>query len=222
MGEQAIGVVIPIQRRTLHAEVATRLRDMIIEGQLIAGQRLVETELGPALGVSRTPLREAIRTLASEGLIEVIAAKGAVVRRFRIEDVAHMLEAIKLIEQQAALLAASRASDPEIAEILGLHAAMLARYRSRQRLAYYKLNQAIHTAIVRAAHNPTLAEMHDLLQSRMKRIRYAGHGSAEKWAAAVAEHEDMAAALRKRNGAALAEVIGRHMDQALDRVRDVL
>jgi len=81
MPERAADNVVPIQRRTLHGEVTTRLRDMIIEGQLAAGMRLNETELGLLLGISRTPLREAIKTLASEGLIELIPSRGATCRR---------------------------------------------------------------------------------------------------------------------------------------------
>lgn len=222
MPPRSADVVQPIARRTLHGEVVTRLRDMIIEGQIAAGDRLNETELGARLGVSRTPLREAIRTLASEGLVEQVPARGAFVRKFGLADVAHMLEAIKLVEQRAGELACARASDKEIEEILALHASMMARYRSRHRLAYYKLNQAVHSAIVRAARNPALAEMHEILQARMKRIRYVGNGSPEKWAAAVAEHEQMAVALAQRDGGALAEVLGRHLDRTLERVRDAL
>lgn len=222
MTEHARSDVLPIQRRTLHDEVVVRLRDMIIEGRLAAGERLNESELGPQLGVSRTPLREAIKTLAGEGLIELKPSKGAVVRRFDIEDVRHMLESIRMLEQFAGRLACARASDEEIAGILELHRSMLARYRTRSRLAYYKLNQAIHSAIVRAAHNPTLTEMHDTLQARLKRIRYIGHGDPDKWAGAVAEHEDMAAALKKRDADALVDALGRHMDHTLTRVSDVI
>lgn len=222
MTARAADNAVPIPRRTLHDEVATRLRDMIIEGQLAAGTRLNETELGSLLGISRTPLREAIKTLASEGLIELVPSKGATVRRFSKEDVRHMLEAMKALEQFAGRLACERASQAEIEEILELHRTMLVRYRSRNRLAYYKLNQAIHTAIVRCAHSPTIAEMHEILQARLKRIRYIGNSEPEKWAAAVAEHELMAAALAKRDGTALAKVLGLHMDRTLERVGDIV
>jgi len=195
---------------------------MIIEGQLAAGMRLNETELGVQLGVSRTPLREAIKTLASEGLIELIPAKGATVRRFSKYDVQNMLEAVKALEQFAGRLACERATQDEIDEILDMHRTMLIRYRSRNRLAYYKLNQAIHTAIVRSAHSPTVAELHEILQARLKRIRYIGNSEPEKWAAAVAEHEMMAAALGKRDGTTLAAVLGLHMDRTLERVGDTV
>ena len=75
-----------ITRRTLHDEVLERVRDMIIEGRLEPGQRINEGQVGAQLGVSRTPMREAIKTLASEGLVEILPAKGAVVRKFTARD----------------------------------------------------------------------------------------------------------------------------------------
>ena len=209
----------PILRRTLHEEVVSRLRDMIIDGTLETGSRINESELGPRLGVSRTPLREALRTLASEGLIELVRSKGAVVRRFGIEDVAQMLESLKAIEGYSARLGATRAS---VAQILAWHEEMGRCYEAQERLAYYKLNQAIHTAIVGLAHNASLAELHELVQGRLKRIRYIGNHAETKWAGAMADHERMAEALRQRDGEALAEALEDHMDNTLMRVRDVL
>lgn len=212
----------PIARpRTLHDEVVMRVRDMIIEGRLAPGQRVNEVAIGKQLGVSRTPLREAIKTLMGEGLIVIVPARGAVVRAFTTADVRDTLEAIKAIEQFAGQRACERASDAEIARIGALHEAMLALYRKRERLEYFKLNQEIHTAIVRASGNDVLAATHDALQARIRRIRFLGNEAPEKWAGAVAEHEDMMAALRTRDGAALAAVLGKHMDNTLVRVGDL-
>jgi DNA-binding GntR family transcriptional regulator len=216
------GTVAPIARRTLHDEVAQRVRDMIIEGRLAPGQRLNEGALGRALGVSRTPLREAIKTLASEGLVEIVPARGAVVRTPTLKDIADSLAVLKALEQLAAREICAQAHDDALAELAGLHAAMLDRYRARDRLAYFKLNQAIHSAIARLSGNAVLAEVHTQLQSRMRRVRFIGHEGPEKWAAAVAEHEEMAAAFARRDGAAAARVIGRHLDNALARVRGSL
>ncbi|ORE91489.1 transcriptional regulatory protein, GntR family [Stappia sp. 22II-S9-Z10] len=211
-----------IQRRTLHEEVVSRLRDMIIEGTLATGTRINESELGPQLGVSRTPLREALRTLASEGLIELVPSKGAVVRRFSVADVAEMLECLKAIEGFAARVGPARASDAEIAAILAAHDEMMLRYAARERLAYYKLNQSIHTGIAGLAGNASLAELHALVQGRLKRIRFIGNHAEDKWAGALADHEAMAEALRRRDGPALAAAVESHMDNTLARVRDIL
>lgn len=211
-----------ILRRTLHEEVLERLRDMIIEGRLGPGQRINEGAVGAQLGVSRTPLREAIKTLASEGLVEILPAKGAVVRKFSARDLKNVLEVIKSLEQLGGRMACESASDETIAQIRALHDAMMALYASRNRLEYFKLNQAIHTAIVAASGNEVLAEMHGNLQARIKRLRFIGNEGETKWAGAVEEHERMIVALEKRDAAGLAEIIREHMDSTRLRVHDVL
>jgi DNA-binding GntR family transcriptional regulator len=96
------------------------------------------------------------------------------------------------------------------------------RYRGQERLAYFKLNQSIHTAIVQASGNSVLAQTHDTLQARIKRIRFIGNETPDRWAAAVAEHEEMIEALIARDAERLAEVLGRHLDKTMDRVRDAI
>ncbi len=117
--------VVPITRVTLHDEVLTRLRDMIIDGSLPPGSRINEVQTGALLGVSRTPLREAIKTLASEGLVEILPARGAVVRRFGERDVFDILQVLKSLEQTAARLLCAQASDEELAGLSALHEEMM-------------------------------------------------------------------------------------------------
>jgi DNA-binding GntR family transcriptional regulator len=222
MSSEAQDTYPRITRRTLHEEVLERLRDMIIEGRLGPGQRINEGAVGAQLGVSRTPLREAIKTLASEGLVEIQPAKGAIVRKFSAGDLLQILEVLKTLEQLGGRMTCAQASDETIAAIKALHDEMMELYRTRNRLDYFKLNQAIHSAIVAASGNDVLVEMHGTLQARIKRLRFIGNEGPEKWAGAVAEHEEMIAALLKRDGDSLAAIIGKHMDSTLVRVRDVL
>ncbi|WP_425359293.1 GntR family transcriptional regulator [Aureimonas flava] len=211
-----------ISRTSLHDTIVNRLRDMIIEGALEPGTRLHEGQLGEQLGVSRTPLREAIKYLASEGLVELVPSRGAVVRRFGRKDVHDMLVVIRELEHLAGRLACEAGSDAGIAGVRRAHDAMIERYRAGDRLAYYKLNQEIHTLIVELSGNAALAHVHAGLQMRLKRVRFIGHEGPEKWAAAVAEHEEMIAALEKRDGDALAEILTRHLARAWDRVADMI
>ncbi len=210
----------PIRRTALHDTLVSHLRDMIIEGDLPPGTRLHEGQLGEQLGVSRTPLREAIKYLASEGLVELVPSRGAVVKRFSAKDVKDMLTVLQALEELAGRLACETASDAGIAEVRALHDEMVRRYKAGDRLQYYKLNQQIHTAIVQLSGNAALADMHGVLQTRLKRIRFIGHEGPEKWAAAVAEHEEMIAALEARDTVKLSEVLGRHLTKAWERVRD--
>lgn len=211
-----------IERLPLLDAILSRLRDMIIEGQLPPGTRLNEGQIGQQLGVSRTPLREAIKYLASEGLVELVPARGAVVKQFGAREVRDMLEVIRILEQQAGIIACAQATDAGIAGVRTLHDRMLDCYARRDRMAYYKLNQAIHTAIVALADNGALSEVHARLQTRLKRVRFIGHEGAEKWASAVAEHERMIAALEARDSDGLSDILGRHLTLAWERVRDDL
>jgi DNA-binding GntR family transcriptional regulator len=211
-----------IVRRTLQEDVAARLRDLITQGAIPAGARINEAALCVQLGVSRSPLREAVRVLAGEGLVELVPARGAVVHRLTVKDVADSLAVLKALEALAGRLACSVGSDEGVAAVIALHGAMMDRYAARDRLAYFKLNQAIHTAIVALSDNAALVRAHDGIQSQMKHIRFIGNSDPENWAGAVAEHEEMIRALQARDGDALAAVLVLHLDRTFDRVRTLL
>jgi DNA-binding GntR family transcriptional regulator len=210
----------PIVRHNLHDAIVSRVRDMIIDGTLSPGMRIHEGNLGQDLGVSRTPLREALKFLASEGLVELAPGRGAVVRSFSAKDVEDSLIVLANLEELAGRLACVHASDEQIRDIRRIHDEMMQRYALRERLSYFKLNQSIHSAILRASGNEPLAGVHGVLQARLRRIRYVGNESPEKWAAAVADHEDMITALEARDGERLAKVLTSHMQNTWRRVRD--
>lgn len=212
----------PIARRSLHDQVVGRVRDLITDGTLEPGSRIKEGQLGAQLGVSRTPLREALKFLASEGLIELVAARGAIVRRFTAKDVRDMLDVLGVLESFAARLACRVASDDDIAEVRRLHDRMVERYEAHDRLEYFHLNQQIHSAFLRLADNAALEEAHASIQSRMKRIRYVGNEEPRKWAAALAEHDQMIRALERRDGDALAAIVTKHLENTWERVLPTL
>lgn len=212
--------ITPVARRPLHDELVERIRDMIIEGQLAPATRIHEGQLGKALGVSRTPLREALKFLASEGLLELVPGRGAIVRKLTRKDVRDMLDVLGAIETLGGRLACRNASDADIAALRRVHDEMMDLYRARNRLEYYRRNQAIHSGIAQLSGNALLASMHQVIQARLKRIRFIGNEEPEKWASAVAEHEEMIAALEARDAARLAAVIGRHLDETWGRVVD--
>ncbi len=214
--------VVPIARPTLHAIVVSRLRDMVIEGTLPAGGRIHEGQLGEQLGVSRTPLREALKVLASEGLVELIPSRGAVVTTLTQKTAQDMLDVLKELEAMAAPLICANASDEEIAEICRLHEEMLGYYATRSRLEYFKLNQQIHSRLVSLAGNESLSLVYEILQTRMKRIRFLGDRKDDSWRAAVEDHEQIIKALKSRNGPALAQTMVEHVTSSWDRIKCAL
>ena len=208
---------LPIARTSLHGEVTARLRDMIVEARLQPGERIQEIEVAKLLGVSRTPVREALKVLASEGLVDLLPLRGAVVKVFSPKDAQDMLALIGLLEEFAAR-AACQASDSEIAAIAAMHEQMRRHFKKRERPEYFALNQQIHNAIVEAAHNPTLSMLHATLRARMRRIRYIGNSSPENWKGAMGEHEEMIAALVARDGKRMARAMHLHMANTWPRV----
>jgi DNA-binding GntR family transcriptional regulator len=212
----------PIRRWTLHDELVSRLRDMIIEGELAPGQRVHEGLLGKTLGVSRTPLREALKFLASEGLVDLVAGRGAVIRSFSPGDVRDMLEVLGEIEALGARLACEHATAAEILQVRALHDDMMRLYEAGNRLDYYKRNQAIHSALAQLSGNAFLATTHESIQSRLKRIRFIGNERPEQWRSAVEEHREIIAAFETRDAERLSRAIKHHLKQTWVRVRDSL
>ena len=220
--EPDLGGVTPLSRRTLHDELVGRLRDMIIEGHLPPGARVNESQLGAALGVSRTPLREAVKFLASEGLIKLVPGRGAVVSQLTRQDIRDMLDVLSALESLAARLACRDATDAQIGGLRRLHNEMMEYYGAGNRLEYYKCNQAFHSGVVRLSGNAILAAHHEAIQARLKRIRFIGNSSPDKWAAAVAEHEEMIAALEVRDAGRLATILTLHMERTWERLQGII
>lgn len=215
-----LGGPIAIEKLSLHDQVANQIRDLIIEGYLAPGTRIDEAALAGQLGVSRTPFREALRTLSAEGLIVTRPSRGSVVRKFTAEDVHSMLELLGHIELLAGKLVCERASDAQVADLLEIHERMLTLWKARDRMPYYKMNQEFHGRLSQYSGNSALIEMQANLQARLKRIRFMGNSKPEYWDDAVAEHEEMAAALRVRDGEKLGEVMARHLANTWSRVQD--
>jgi DNA-binding GntR family transcriptional regulator len=211
-GVAVLAAAPPARRRSdLHATVVARLRDQIVEGAVAPGARLAERELCVALGVSRTPLREAFKVLASEGLVELLPNRGARVAPFDDKDIEDMFQVMGSLEALAGRLACARIEPAELAEIAALHYEMLAQWTRRALPDYFRLNQAIHAAIVAAARNPVLAATYRGLAQRIRRARYLANLSAERWDEAVAEHAAILAALQARDGERLARLLEAHL-----------
>lgn len=202
----------PRSRRPLHAEAAGWLRDMIIEGELLPGERIPEQALCDRLGISRTPLREALKMLAAEGLVLLQPNRGATVANPSAEEVDQTFHVIGAMEALAGELACHRVSASDVAEIRVLHYQMVL-HRTRQELPeYFKLNQQIHERIVEASGNTVLVETYRRLVGRIRRHRYIANLTTQRWDQAIREHEEMLEALEARDGARLAATLRRHLD----------
>ena len=212
----------PIERQSLHDAVTGRLRDMIVEGEFPPGLRLPERALCETFGISRTPLREALKVLASEGLLELAPHRGARVAGLTATDVDELFPVMGALEALAGELACARITETELAEIRALHYQMVLHHRLGERPPYFELNQKIHEKILEAARNPTLTASYNNLSGRIRRARYTANINTARWAQAVGEHEEMLEALDARDGARLAEIFKRHLRNKCETVKAAL
>ena len=211
-----------IERQSLHDAVTGRLRDMIVEGEFPPGLRLPERALCETFGISRTPLREALKVLASEGLLELAPHRGARVAGLTATDVDELFPVMGALEALAGELACARITEMELAEIRALHYQMVLHHRLDERPPYFELNQKIHEKILEAARNPTLTASYNNLSGRIRRARYTANINTARWAQAVGEHEEMLEALDARDGARLAEIFKRHLRNKCETVKAAL
>ena len=211
-----------IPRRSLHDELVERLRRQIVEGELAPGEKISEKALCEAYGVSRTPLREALKVLASEGLVVLTPHRGAHVSMLTIEDLEEAFPVIGALEALAGELACANATDAEIERISMLHLKMATAYRNRDRQAYFRLNERIHEALAAAARNPTLDRMRQMVGGRVARARYHANISTARWDRAMKEHEAILAALKARDGARLGRLLKAHLANKLESLREIV
>jgi DNA-binding GntR family transcriptional regulator len=215
--------VITIPRAAaLHEQVAQRLRQMLVEGRIAPGAKLNERELAELLRVSRTPLREGIKMLAAEGLVELVPNRGAIAVALSEADVLNTFEVMAGLEAQSGELAAERITATELAEIQAMHFEMLAAYTRRDLSAYYSINARIHSAINAAAKNPVLSTVYGQVNARLQALRFRSNQDGEKWKRAVKEHEKMIEALAARDPAAMRDVLLAHLRNKRDVVLEQL
>lgn len=214
--------VIAIPRAALHEQVAHRLRQMLVEGAIAPGAKLNERELAELLNVSRTPLREAIKMLAAEGLVELLPNRGAIAVSLTEEDVLNTFEVMAGLEGLSGELAAQRITPAELAEIQAMQFEMMAAYTRRDLSTYYAINARIHRAINAAAKNPVLLTVYNQVNARLQALRFRSNQDGEKWKAAVKEHERMIEALSARDAAGMREVLVAHLHNKRDVVLEQL
>ncbi len=218
----SIDVAAPIQRRPLHNELADRLRHMIVEGELAPGEKLAEKELCLQFGVSRTPLREAMKVLATEGLVLLTPNRGCAVARLTLADLDEAFPIMGALEALSGELACLHITDAELVRIRDLHERMVRKYEAGALRDYFKLNEQIHQLILSAARNPTLSQMQLSLSGRVRRARYMANMSPARWTRAVAEHEKILEALAARDGKRLAVLLKEHLANKLQTVKEAL
>jgi DNA-binding GntR family transcriptional regulator len=198
---------------SLHGEILSRLRDYVVEGNIAEGARVPERQLCELFGISRTPLREALKVLAAEGLIDLLPNRGARVRQLSRRDLDELFDLMGGLESLAGRLACENITDDEITEIERLHYEMYGFYLRRDMHNYFLANQRIHEKIVEASRNETLRSAYANFAGRIRRVRYSANFARkhQRWGEAMREHEAILDALRRRAGSELSDILFHHL-----------
>jgi DNA-binding GntR family transcriptional regulator len=213
---------LKLKRTGLHERAAARMRAMIIRGELEPGSPTQETKLSKALGVSRTPLREAMKLLAAEGLVELRPNRSPRIADIETDHVFELFEALAGIERLAAELAAQRATERDLQRLRLLQTRMESHHRDGRLDDYFAINGEIHGLIVRAARNAPLREAHETLLSRAERARYLALGAERRWSNSVEEHAAILAALEIRDGETAGRLLSAHVQRTGTALLEVL
>jgi DNA-binding GntR family transcriptional regulator len=198
-----------IQTTSLQSEVLNRLRDEIIRGVWKPGDRLQEQLLTERYGVSRSPLREAYQVLATEGLLDLLRNRGAVVSTPTLADVLESHQLLVALETLGIELAARRASDAELQDILARHEAENAAAAAGDEAQAFQLNNDLHRAIVVASHNRPLISAHLIVSRQIIRVQnVTGYLHPDL---PVHEHDAFIEPLMKRKAKPAVEGLRRHL-----------
>lgn len=195
----------------LSHRIANQLRERIVTDEMPGGTRIRERTLSAELRVSRTPLREALKILAADGLVTLLPNRGAVVAQPSAQEIEERLELLAELEGFAGRKSAVTATDEDVCEIRALHHEMLAAFERRDRRAYFHLNQQIHRSIVAAARNRALTAAHEQLNHQLYSYRFRSSANPVHWQTAIKEHGQIVDALTARDGLALAAIITAHI-----------
>lgn len=191
----------PIERhQTLREKILETIRDAILKGSLKPGERVSEPELAERFGISRTPIREAFRQLESEGYLEVIPRRGAVVASLSERDVVEFYAIKSILEGHAARIAAERMTDREIERLEAINGKLQQIAESGDIKAFFRTHDEFHELFIKASGNEKLMELINQLVLKFNRLRLASLSQPGRMEVSVKEHCKIIEAFREHDG----------------------
>ena len=206
--------VSPLSATALYEQVADRLRQRILDRELEPGAWIDELKLCGELGISRTPLREALKVLAAEGLVTMKIRRGAYVTEMSERDVREAYQLLSLLESDAAAEVAERASDPELAELGALHRALEEALPDRD--AFFAANERFHLRVLEIDGNRWRLQIVGDLRRLMKLNRHHSLFREGRLEESLEEHRAIARALLSRDATACRRLVAEHFRNGLN------
>lgn len=205
---------LSLSPRALYEEVAELLRQRIFKRELVPGSWIDELKLAEEYGISRTPLREALKVLATEGLVTMKVRRGAYVTEVSERDLADVYHLLALLESDAASAVATHASETQLRELQALHNELEKALSNRER--FFEINEAFHMRLLEIANNRWRDQMVADLRKVMKLNRHNSLLKSGRAEESLAEHRAIMAALSARDGDASAQRMREHFRNGLE------
>lgn len=207
--------------QNLAEKIARQLRRDILRGVLEPGAPVKERETASEMGVSRTPMREAIRMLAKEGLIWLRPARSPVVANPGLDEVRDAIEVLSALEMLSIRLACLHATDADIKAIRSIEQSMAENFDTLEDIERFEIDMEFHIAIVKASHNATLAETHLSYLERLWRARFLSARRKNSKERVLRQHDAIIDALEKRNLSAATEALHAHLEHLFINIEHV-
>ncbi len=203
---------------TLPEKIADEIRRNILRGRFTPGTLLKERETAQEMDVSRTPMREAIRILAKEGLVILRPARSPIIANPSLQEITDAIDVLKALELLSGELACRRATAEEIAAISAIHDDMTARHNQLDTLDLFEIDMSFHKSIVRASHNAALFDTHKAYLERLWRVRYLSASRRHNRERVLRQHGDILRGIEARDPEQIRNAIAAHLEALVDNI----
>lgn len=213
-----------IKKATLHIQIADSLREMIMTGELNNGDKINENHLCASMGISKTPLREALRVLSVEGLISLVPNRGSFVTKPSTSEIVEMFAVMGVLEGVCARSAAQKMTAADLAHLEALHTELEKNFKRRDQKEYIRINNQYHAFIQELAGNRTLNQIVNGLRKKILLYRFQSLNLQGRFEESIEEHRELLDAFRKRAAAKAEAIMKNHLhkqSQAIERLAHI-
>jgi DNA-binding GntR family transcriptional regulator len=205
-----------IQKKTLHEEIANNLREMIMSGELREGDKIKENVLCDMMGISKTPLREALRVLSAEGLIRLVPNRGSYVTTPTFEEIKEMFDVMRVLEGVCARAAVEKMRDRDLSKLEKLHQKLEKNFRRKDQKEYIHQNNLYHAFVQELAGNKTLNQIVNGLRQKILLYRFQSLNLPGRFEQSIQEHRSLLAAFRDKDPKKAEMLMKSHLKKQCD------
>jgi DNA-binding GntR family transcriptional regulator len=207
-----------IKKKTLHEEIVETLRDMIMTGELKEGQKINENELCVSMGISKTPLREALRVLSAEKIIKLVPNKGSYVSKPTVKEIKEMFDVMSVLEGICARTATEKMTDSDYIRLEQFHEKLEENFQRRDQKNYIKFNNLYHTFLQKLAGNETCNQIINGLRQKILLYRFKSLNLPGRFEQSIQEHRQLLKIFRDRDPEKAEILIKTHLKNQSDAV----